>query len=446
MKKIGVLLGLMLMLLLLPAGTALADGPLTQQDGGQVYFDEDLTLETGEVVDGSLGLVNGDLTVPAGSTVRGDVFVTNGDADIAGRIEGNVAVVSGDLTLAPGAEVRGDALNTGGNSDLAGTVMGDVSTLFGHLLLRSTAVLHGDLAVLSGSMEREAGAQVQGESMPNLRLPDLTELERILPVVPRAPEMAEMPARPTRPVIPEIPAVPAVPAVPAWPQAEGFWSQVGRFFGRAAAAGTMTLLAVAAGVLLVLIWPRPVRRVAECIKLLPVQSFGLGLLTFLLAAGLEALAGVLMILVILLAALLMSTVVLIPIGLLLLLLAGLVLLPVPLALAGGVLLGWVGLAEVVGQRVLNALKAREAKTLGSVLVGMLLTGAVVAILWILEPVCCGWLLAVLLSSVGLGAVFHTRFGRQPCRGAHAAAAPAGGLLPPEAMDDEAGRPDVPAAP
>jgi cytoskeletal protein CcmA (bactofilin family) len=439
-KRIGLFVGLMLLMLLWPSGAALAGGPVVQQDGGQVYFDEDVALEPGEVLNGSLGLVNGDLTMPPGSTVRGDVFVTSGNADIAGRVEGNVAVVGGELILAPGSEVRGDVLGSGGKSDLAGTVMGDVSAMFGELHLRSTAVLHGDLTVLSGSMVREEGAQVMGESIPNLRLPELPKLERVLP---RVPELQRV-----LPAVPAVPAVPEVPAVPVWPQRDGPGYQIGRFLARAAGAGTMTLLAVAVGLLLVLVWPRPVRRVAECITVMPVQSFGLGLLTFLLAAGLEALAGVLMILVVLLAALLISTVILIPIGLLLLLLAGLVLLPVPLALAGAMMLGWVGLAEVVGQRVLHALKAREIKTLGSVLTGMLLTGALVAMLWIVEPVCCGWLLAVLLSSIGLGAVFHTRFGRQGCQPGRTGAAnsAAGGPLPPEAMDDEAGRPDVPAAP
>jgi cytoskeletal protein CcmA (bactofilin family) len=439
-KRIGVLLGLMLLMVIWPAGAAQAGGLVMQRDGGQVYFDEDVTLESGEVVDGSLGLVNGSLTMPPGSTVRGDVFVTNGNAHITGRVEGNVAVVGGDLTLAPGSEVRGDVLGTGGKSDLAGTVMGDVSAMFGELHLRSTAVLHGDLTVLSGSMVREAGAQVLGQSLPDLRLPELPNLQRVLPRVPELQRIV--------PTVPAVPPVPDVPAVPVRPQRDGLGYQIGRFLARAAGAGTMTLLAVAVGLLLVLVWPRPVRRVAECITVMPVQSFGLGLLTFLLAAGLEALAAVLMILVILLAAVLMSTVVLIPIGLLLILLAGLVLLPVPLALAGAMMLGWVGLAEVVGQRVLHALKAREVKTLGSVLVGMLLTAALVAMLWIVEPVCCGWLLAVLLSSIGLGAVFHTRFGRQGCQPGRSGASlsTAGGPLPAEAMDDEAGRPDVPAAP
>ncbi|NLF11830.1 MAG: polymer-forming cytoskeletal protein [Anaerolineaceae bacterium] len=445
MKKIGLLLGLMLVMLLWPAGAVLADGPVVQQDGGRVYFDEDVTLEPGEVTRGSLGLVNGDLTVPAGSTVRGDVFVTNGDADIAGRVEGNVAVVSGDLTLASGSEVRGDVLTTAGSADMAGIVMGDVSTMFGDLHLRGSAALHGNLTVVSGTMVRDEGAQVLGETIPDLKLPRLRELERALPIVPAVPVIPPVPEIRPIPEIPPVPEIPAVPAVPIRPHRDSFGHQAGRFMARAMGAGLMTLLAVAVGLLLVLIWPRQVRRVGECITLMPLQSLGLGLLTLLLAAGLEALAAVLMILIILVAALLMSTVVLIPIGLLLLLLAGLVLLPVPLALVGAVMLGWVGLAEVVGQRVLHALKAREIKTLGSVLVGMLLTGALVAMLWIVEPVCCGWLLAVLLSSVGLGAAFHTRFGRQPCQRGQAVA-PAGDTLPPEAMDDEAGEPDVPAAP
>jgi hypothetical protein len=44
--------------------------------------------------------------------------------------------------------------------------------------------------------------------------------------------------------------------------------------------------------------------------------------------------------------------------------------------------------------------------------------------------------------VGLGAVFHTRFGRQSCNQAKTAAAPAE-VLPAEAMDEEAGEPDLP---
>jgi hypothetical protein len=154
-------------------------------------------------------------------------------------------------------------------------------------------------------------------------------------------------------------------------------------------------------------------------------------------------ATVLMILLMLIAAALVSTVILIPIGLLLILLSVLLLLPVPLALAGAMVLGWVGLAQIVGRKVLAVLRAREIKPLGEMLVGLLLTAAVAAILWVLHPACCAWPFVILLTSVGLGAVVHTRFGRESCQASQPV--PATGVLPAEAMDDEAGQPDVPPA-
>jgi hypothetical protein len=156
---------------------------------------------------------------------------------------------------------------------------------------------------------------------------------------------------------------------------------------------------------------------------------------------LEALAMVLMILIILVAAALLSTVILIPIGLLLLVLSFLVLLPVPLALAGGMVLGWVALAELVGRQVLKLLRSGAVKSLGATLVGLLVTVPLAAILWIVKPVCCAWPFIILLTSMGLGAVIHTRFGRQSCRNARPPAEPE--LLPAEAMEDEAGQPDRP---
>jgi hypothetical protein len=213
--------------------------------------------------------------------------------------------------------------------------------------------------------------------------------------------------------------------------------------GEVLSAGLVSLLLIAAGLFVAFVWPRPTRRVADCIRLMPVQTFGMGLLTFLIAAGLEALAGVLMIVVILVAALLISTVILIPVGLLLILLSVLVLLPVPLALAGAMAFGWVALAEVVGRAIARLLGATQMKPIGAVLVGLLITVPVTAFLWIAKPVCCAWPFIILLTSVGLGAVVHTRFGRQACD--QAAGQPPREALPPEAMDDEAGEPDLPPA-
>jgi hypothetical protein len=298
--------------------------------------------------------------------------------------------------------------------------------MFGDIALFSTAVVEGDLLVMQGSLERESGAQVLGEEMSEFPLLNI-------PLIPEQPRVPEPPNVPERPVPPTVP--------PFRPQQETLGQQIGRFFGRSLTAGFMSLLFIAVGLLVVFIWPRATNRVSECISTMPVLSFGLGLLTFLIAAVLEALAMVLMILIILVAAALISTVILIPIGLLLIVLSVLVLLPVPLALAGGVVLGWVALAEVVGRQVLKLLKSGAVKSLGATLVGLLVTVPLAAILWVIKPVCCAWPFIILLTSVGLGAVIHTRFGRQSCRKASPPAEPE--LLPAEAMQDEAGRPDGP---
>ena len=429
MRKKGLWLGvLLLLLLLLPAGAAFADGPRLATDDGQIFVDEDVILEAGQVVDGDLGILNGDLSVPADSVVRGDVFVTNGDAEIAGRIAGSLAVLSGDLALEQGAVVEGDLFVMSGNHEIAGRVAGDLSVMFGDADLRDSAVVDGDLMVLSGRLERAAGARISGQELREITLPDLPFIrERI-----------------TTPDLPEVPVRPEVPRV----RVETAGQRFGRFVGKAVSAGFFSLVFIALGVLVVFIWRRPTRHVSECIEAMPVQSFVLGLLTFLIAAVLEAFAAVLLILIVLVAAALISTVILIPIGLLLLLLSVLVLLPVPLALLGGMVLGWVALAQLIGQKVGKVLRGGELQPLAATLLGLIITVPVAAVLWVLKPVCCAWPFVILVTSMGLGAVFHTRFGRQPCDQTAPAAAPEGeagvaAALPAEAMDEEAGAPDLP---
>jgi hypothetical protein len=429
-KKRILWLGLVALLLLWPSA-ALASDPGPSYDDGRIFVDQDVSLEPGETFNGDLGVFNGNLTVPANSVVNGDVFVTGGDIELAGSVRGDLAVINGDLSMADTGEVAGETFGTSGDLDVAGLVRGNLSNLFGDIHLRSTAVVQGSALTISGDIVREAGAQVLGGEVSEIPLPRLENLrERLVPpvVVPRL-------------VTPQAPAVPVPPQPPVRivTRGETLGQRLGRFVGRSLAATFASLILVGLGVLAVFVWPRTVRRVSDCITTLPVQSFGLGLLTFLIAAGLEALAAVLMILVILVASALIATVILIPVGVLLMLLSVLLLLPVPLALVAGMGVGWVGLAELVGRKVLQSLKVRDVTPVGAVLVGMVLTVAVAATLWILKPVCCAWPFVILVSSVGLGAAIHTRFGSQGCRPTQAAAGPE--ALPMEAMEQEAGQPD-----
>ncbi len=438
MKKRGLWFGLLLLLLLvLPASAALADNPVVYYDGGRIFVDEDVTLEPGETFSGDLGVFNGDLTVPRGSMLNGDVFVSEGDLDIAGQINGSVAVFSGNLALAEGGQIQGDVFVLSGGQEIAGRVTGDLSVMFGDIELQGTAIVQGDVVIISGSLQREGGAQVLGQELREFRLPALPLLRE----TPRVPEVPEVPRVPEAPRVPEVPQVPRVTPPSVHRQTAG--QGIGSFVGRVLGAGFFSMLLIALGVLIVFVWPRATRRVSDCIAAMPVQSFVLGLLTFLIAAVLEALAMVLMILIILVAAALISTIILIPVGLLLILLSVLVLLPVPLLLAAAMVLGWVALAEFVGRKLIDLLKAGHVQALGATLVGLLVTVSFAALLWVIKPLCCAWPYVILLTSVGLGAVIHTRFGRQSCRHSGASAQPE--LLPPEAMDDETGKPDLPSS-
>ena len=439
MRKKGLWLSLLVcLLLLLPASVALADGPGISMEGGQIYVDEDVQLEPGETFEGDLGIFNGDLTMPQGSMVNGDVFLTNGSAEIAGEVRGSLAVVRGDLQLAENAEVRNDVFVMSGNQEIAGRVAGDLSVMFGEVVLKPTAVVEGDVVVLSGTLERETGAQVLGEELREIPLPQFPLLREQL----NLPDVRDL--TPVQPQMPRIqPTVPRIEPMVPRVHAEATSSSFGQFVGRVLLAGFMSLIFVALGLFIVIVWPRPTQRVAECVRAMPVQSFLLGLLSFLIAAVLEAFAAVAMIVIILIGAALIGTVILIPVGLLLILLSVLVLLPVPLALVGAMVLGWVALAEVVGRAAVKLLKAGYVRPLGATFVGLLITVPIAAILWVAKPVCCAWPFIILLTSMGLGAVFHTRFGRQSCSQAKGTAEPE--LLPAAAMDEEAGQPDVPAS-
>lgn len=453
MKRSMLLLGALVLLLLLPAGAAFAQGPTGGSDGGQAFTKQDVTLGPGETFNGDLSVIDGNLSMAEGSSVLGDVFVTKGNASIAGEVSGNAAVVGGKVILAGSGEINGDLFALGGEHDLAGQVKGDVSILFGETVLRSSAVIRGDLLAAPGDLTREEGSRVSGQVVTRLgassespgtvpgQLPEATV---VVPATPREPGEA-----------------PPIDEPLPWAEPKGLGDRLARFAGRLLSAMLFTLLVIGVGVLIVLVWPRPTKRVDECIATLPGQSLGLGLLTFLLAAGLEVVAVFVMVMVILAGALLMATIILIPVGLLLILLSGLVLLPVPLALAGGVLLGWVGLAEIIGRKLLDGLHARDASQLAQVLLGLLVTLVPAVILWLIQPWCCGLPFVTILTSIGLGAVFHTRFGTRACENETPFLEPdrlpiAGAVdepiperavlepdsLPADAMEEEVGLPDA----
>lgn len=430
MRKNRVWLLLLLLLLLWPAAVVWADDPARGTGGyewsfddGKTFFNEDVTIKQGEVVEGQLGVFNGTLILEEGSVVNGEVFVFNGNVTVGGRVNGDLAVIRGNLLISPAGWVTGELFGMGGTREIAGHVDGNLAGLFGQTLVRSTAIVGGDLLGGPGNLVLEPGAQIGGQ-VEELPVPSLPFME---------PESES-----------ELPEL-TPPPLPAWPESrpDTMGQRFGRFVGRMVTVIVLSLALLVVGALIVAIWPRPTQRVAGCIADLPLRSLGLGLLTFLIAAALEVLAVILLALIGVVSAALMATVILIPVGLVLILLGVLLLAVVPLALAVGMLLGWVALADLVGQKVLAAFKAQKVTPLAAVVVGLLATVWLPAVLWLIEPCCLAWPVIILLTSLGLGAVILTRFGTRHCLPA-GPAAPAV-ALPVDAMDQETGQPDGPAA-
>jgi predicted flap endonuclease-1-like 5' DNA nuclease len=271
-------------------------------------------------------------------------------------LNGNLLVMGGNAAVNNGATVQGDVTVLGGTFTLDGTVTGNLALVGGAAHLGNTAVVDGNLSNIGGSLDRAPGAVVRGTTNSGFTAP-------------------------ARPVIPS----PMTPEFGVQTTAPRSW--FARFLGwQFGTLGSILLMGLL-GSVLVLLAPRGVGRVASATAVQPALSFVFGLLT--LIVGFLA-------------------------GAVLLLACGLGLL-VWLVLLAAMVLGWIGIALWLGQRLLNGLKMRTASSIAEVLVG------VVIITFLSRLPCIGWLFWLIFASWGLGGVVLTRFGT---RDADAGAPPA----------------------
>jgi hypothetical protein len=279
-------------------------------------------------------------------TVGGDKLVMGGDYFLRSdqTLGGNLAVLGGSAMLEPGSTVNGDVVVLGGNLTVAGAIRGGLTVFGGNVHLRDAAIVEGDLASFGGSVQRDPGAIIEGET-----------LDRMRPLL-----------RGNRPFV--------LPG--AVPFDEGP-SPFGSFFGWQLGTFGFGLLSALLGVFLVLVIPRHMGRVVNTAATQPAFSFGVGLLTVVLAV----VAGALL---------------LIACGL------GLIVL---LILMAGMFMGWAAAGLWLGERLLGGLRLRSTSAVAEVAVGTFLLTVLARL-----PLCIGFLVGLVVGSIGLGAVVLTRFG------------------------------------
>ncbi|MCL4867656.1 MAG: hypothetical protein KJ063_01695 [Anaerolineae bacterium] len=100
MKRLGFLL--LLLAVLMPVGLIRAAPPADRIIPPRAVVNEDIVL------------LNEDLRVENGATINGSIIVTQGDVFIAGTVNGDVVIFNGDLEWGETAQLRGECVITGG--------------------------------------------------------------------------------------------------------------------------------------------------------------------------------------------------------------------------------------------------------------------------------------------------------------------------------------------
>ncbi len=335
-------------ILLFIAIAAVPIGIAQAQDGNPM----DRVIKSGDVVNEEVAVFGGNLVIEPGAIINAEVVVFGGHAEIGGLIDNDVAIF-------------------GGNVELTGVVAGDLVVFGGNININSSAEVAGDCALIGGSVSTEGTIQC-------------TAVGQDIPFG----DFMGIPAPPTPPEPPEIPSIPTYPVRRG---IGGFFRDIGEAVGSSLMLGLLALIVAA-------MLPNQLNQVSDVIVRKPVASGTVGVLTGM--AGPFAIAFMALI------------------SGLFVILCGLGLLGFPvvllmtIALGFGLLLGWIAMGTLLGQRLAEAMKLSN-RTLP--VVAALGTGLLTLVISVMSAMpfggeFFGTLMAIVISSAGLGAVALTKFG------------------------------------
>jgi hypothetical protein len=252
----------------------------------------------------------------------------------------------------------------GGTLRVSGRIEGDVAVFGGNLQLQNTAVVNGDVVSFGGSVSRQPGAQITGNMSQGGEFP-FPGLDRMFPM------------------LPDLGAVPVTPEFQYRPSPFDWLLGLFLRFMRSLA---LTLAMGALAVVVAVIWPKGIERIGRTELEQPFLAFAVGLLTWVLGAGLMVVMAI--------------TICLIPFALL----TGLVLLVVAV-------LAWIATGWLLGHKLLAALQVRQSTTLVEAGVGTVLLALTYFLVGLIP--CLDFVFGAVVASVGTGAIILTRFGTQP---------------------------------
>ncbi len=178
-------------------------------------------------------------------------------------VNNDVIVLDGDLVIHQGAVVNGDVVVFAGDATIDGVVSGSVTLFNGDLHASETTVVEGECILLNGEVSGPASLG-NCTAVKNLQLPSLA-----MPPIPAVPSLPNAPL-PT----PAAPVMPALPAMPAGRVDSGMG-----FGARAVGVMASTLLFTLLGLFVGAIMPNQLRRIVATARAKPMVSGLAGVLT-----------------------------------------------------------------------------------------------------------------------------------------------------------------------
>ncbi|MBA4385218.1 MAG: hypothetical protein C0410_10825 [Anaerolinea sp.] len=280
-------------------------------------------------------------------TISGDQVVIANTYRLASGDElmGNLAVIGGTATLDEGSTMTGDVILIGGTLTVNGTVNGDFIAIGGAVNIEDTADINGNISLIGATIKKSPLAEINGEITE--QSPKFFDFNLDDPKAINFPFTAKT-------------------------------SLLTKMLQASLQAMAMAALAVILGLLL----PNQIKRVADTISKEPLVTGGVGLLSVVVAP--------------IILVLLTITIILIPVTILGSLLVGL-----------AVLFGWIAIGFEIGQRLSVLFKTTWHPSIAAG-IGVLLLGLVTGFATLIP--CVGWLIGVIVAILGLGAVVISRFG------------------------------------
>ncbi|MBA3072848.1 MAG: polymer-forming cytoskeletal protein [Anaerolineae bacterium] len=309
--------------------------------------------------------------IPA-KTINGDqiVIANTYRLESGDKLIGNLAVIGGTATFDEGSTMTGDVFLTGGTLTVSGTVNGDLIAIGGAVNIEDTANINGNISLIGATIKKSPLADINGE---------ITE---------QSPEFLDFNFSDPKGI--DLP-----------------FSTKPSLLTRMLQASLQALAMAALAVILGLLLPQQIKRVADTISKEPLVTGGVGLLSIVVAP--------------IVLVLLTITIILIPVAILATMLVGL-----------AILFGWVAIGYEIGQRLSQLFKNTWHPSIAAG-IGVLLLGLVTGYATLIP--CVGWLVGVIVAILGLGAVIISRFGSSKYANKVAQAVAPSAPLPPTTPSD-----------